>query len=141
MKKIDWEVGQEVHADRYGKGIIIRNEPYGTYPIIVSFDGYRTMFTSEGKETNGDYEHRVLFHKPRIITDDMLYPPVWEPKLNEIYYFFTTSGTISYIIFNYDTINIARKEVGNCFENEEKAKKSDYFKFFEDMREKQEEKN
>ena len=139
MKKINWKVGQIVYTDKNGKGVIEDIVVENAYlKIYVDFENHTTDSFDLGGCSYSS-EDRTLWFSPRIITDEMLYPPVWKPTQGGVYYYIDTVGMVTRCNFSGSETDKMRVECGNCFENEYLAGESDYFKFYEKMRNKTEE--
>lgn len=130
MKKDEFKIGDVVYCIIHGKGVVeSTTDKNGDYPILVMFDeGIRKTYTRNGEYCG--WFNRTLFFEEIPIPDSACVKPKWRAKFQEAYYYITDIGNVQYCRDGYSREDDSRFLCKNYFQTGEDAKKSKFYKVF-----------
>lgn len=137
MKKDEFKIGDVVYCMIHGKGVIestdenvvSTDESGGDYPIVVMFDKVgRKSYTRNGEYCG--WFNRTLFFEEIPIPESAYIKPRWRARFQEAYYYITDTGHIQYYRDGHSREDDSRFLCKNYFQTGEDAKKSKFYKVF-----------
>lgn len=129
-----FKIKDRVYDLKYGWGRVIIIYYDTTYPISVRFDNdEKESYTLNGCPTTIGTNRTLFFAESKFENLDEMVgrKEEWKPKEGELFYHVSGCGEVNNQAF-YDNDRFKHKymKYGNCFESEEDARDSKFYKVF-----------